>query len=67
MMTGYARHRCLRDFAEVRDRMLVSSVTAITQQQGHVSGMATQNMIKWMKRVFFVVSICWCVMKAGEI
>lgn len=49
-MTGYARHKGLRDFAEVRDRMLVSSATAITQQQGHVSGTATQDTIKWMKR-----------------
>lgn len=70
MMTGYARHRCLNDFArevEVRDRMLVSEVAAITQKQGHVSGTATQNKIKWMKRFFFSISICWCVIKAGEI
>lgn len=56
MMTGYARHRCLNDFArevEVRDRMLVSEVAAIAQKQGHVSGTATQNKIKWMKRFFF--------------
>lgn len=53
MMTGCARHRCLNDFAqdvEVSDRMLLSEGTAIAQQQGHVSGITTQNEIKQMKR-----------------
>lgn len=57
MMTGCARHRGLNDFArdvEVSDRMLLSEGTAIAQQQGHVSGTATQNEIKQMKRAFFL-------------
>lgn len=57
MMTGCARHRCLNDFArdvEVSDRMLLSEGTAIAEQQGHVSGTATQNEIKQMKRASFL-------------
>jgi len=63
MMTGYARHRCLNDFAqevEVRDRMLVSEVAAISQKQGHVYGLAMRNKIKGMKRGGFCFHLLVC-------
>lgn len=56
MMTGYVRQRCLNDFAqevEIRDRMLVSSVAAISQKKEHVSGTAMQSKIKQMNTAFF--------------